>query len=162
MVIETFYFRKFVNMRFLIGLILLAFPIAELFVLIKLGQHYGWWLLLYLVVVGFLGLQLIRDERQHISAKMMQSLGAGANPIKIVLGSARNMIAGVLLLIPGVITDTIAAILLLIPIKQAKVNVSGSTGYQTKYESAQNGRAANDDVIEGEYTKINEDSLKDK
>jgi UPF0716 protein FxsA len=112
-------------MRFLIGLILLAFPIAELFLLIVLGQRYGWWLLLYLVVIGYLGLQLIRGEKQLISAKMMQSLNAGGNPIKTVLGSARNMIAGVLLLIPGVISDAIAVILLLIPIQQPKVNVSG-------------------------------------
>jgi UPF0716 protein FxsA len=147
-------------MRFLIGLILLAFPIAELFLLIVLGQRYGWWLLLYLVVIGYLGLQLIRGEKQLISAKMMQSLNAGGNPIKTVLGSARNMIAGVLLLIPGVISDAIAVILLLIPIQQPKVNVSGSSNYQTNGEMGTNKRqAANDDVIEGEYVEIKEEII---
>ena len=38
-------------MRVFIGLILLAFPIAEIWLLIELGQRYGWWLLFYLVTI---------------------------------------------------------------------------------------------------------------
>ena len=154
-------------MRFLIGLILLAFPIAELVLLVALGHRYGWWLLLYLVVIGYLGLQLIRGEKQLISAKMMQSLSAGGNPLKTMLGSARNMVAGVLLLIPGVMSDVIAAILLLIPIQQAKVsagvNINAGTGHQTNYETTykkSNKPAANDDVIEGEFVEIKDDPTK--
>jgi UPF0716 protein FxsA len=140
-------------MRLLIGLILLAFPFAEIFLLINLAHKYGWWLLVYLVVIGFLGLQLIRGEKLLLSAKMMQSLSAGGNPIKTMLSSARNMVAGVLLIIPGIITDIIAVILLLIPI--AKPSLAGATNHQqqTKYQT----KAANDDVIEGEYTKIDDD-----
>lgn len=147
-------------MRFLIGLILLAFPIVEILLLVALGHRYGWWLLLYLVVVSYLGLQLIRGEKQLISVKMMQSLSAGGNPLKTMLGSARNMVAGVLLLIPGVISDVIAVILLLIPIQQPKVSVSTAGGTQTNYESTyrkSNIKAANDDVIEGEFVEIKKD-----
>lgn len=140
-------------MRFLIMIILLAFPFVELFLLIQLGNEYGWWLLLYLVVIGYLGLQLIRGEKLLISAKMMQSLSSGGNPIKTILGSARNMVAGVLLIIPGIITDIIAVILLLIPISKPGLNSSPNNQYQ----QSTNRNAANDDVIEGEYTKIDED-----
>ena len=156
-------------MRFIIGLILLAFPIAELVLLVALAQHYGWWLLVYLVVISYLGLQLIRGEKQLLSAKMMQSLSAenlraGGNPLKTMLGSARNMVAGVLLLIPGVISDVIAAILLLIPIQQVKVSASAGsqTHYETHYNSKQQ-QAANDDVIEGEYVEVKENQeIKDE
>ena len=89
-------------MRFIIGLILLAFPFAELFLLINLADRYGWWLLFYLVVIGYLGLQLIRGEKLLLTAKMMQSMAAGGNPVKTMLGSARNMVAGILFIIPGV------------------------------------------------------------
>lgn len=140
-------------MRFLMMLILLAFPFAEIFLLIQLGDEYGWWLLFYLVVIGFLGLQLIRGEKVLLSAKMMQSLTSGDSPIKTLLGSARNMVAGVLLIIPGVITDTLAVILLLIPISKPSLNTTANSQYQpSTYKNA-----ANDDVIEGEYTKIDED-----
>jgi len=146
---EDKFFRKFLTMRFIIGLILLAFPFLEIFLLVELAHRYGWWLLLYLVVVGLLGLQLIRGEKLLMSAKMMQSMSAGGNPIKTMLGSARNMIAGVLLIIPGVISDIIAVILLLIPISKPNLNTATNTQYQSQ--------AANDDVIEGEYSKIKDE-----
>ena len=152
-------------MRFLIGLILLAFPFLEIFLLVDLAHRYGWWLLLYLVVVGVLGLQLIKGEKLLLSAKMMQSVTAGGNPIKTILGSARNMVAGVLLIIPGVISDVIAVILLLIPISNAstsKPNANGTTNNQQPPEFQRTNErvaaaAANDDVIEGEYTEIKDE-----
>jgi UPF0716 protein FxsA len=143
-------------MRFLIGLILLAFPFAEIFLLVKLAHQYGWWVLFYLVVIGFIGLQLIRGEKLLLSAKMMQSLSAGGNPVKAMLSSARNMVAGMLLIIPGVITDIIAVILLLIPISKPSLASATNHQQQTKYQP----KAANDDVIEGEYTEIKEETDK--
>jgi UPF0716 protein FxsA len=137
-------------MRSLIPLILLAFPFLEIFLLVKLAYLYGWWLFFYLVVVGFLGLQLIRGEKMLAPAKMMQSLSAGGNPMQVMLGSARNMFAGILLLIPGVISDVIAVILLLIPIQSQ--TSSGSTPNENTYQ-----KASNDDVIEGEFTHIRDD-----
>jgi UPF0716 protein FxsA len=98
-------------MRFLTGLILLAFPFAELFLLISLADEYGWCLLFYLVVIGYLGLQLIRGEKLLLTAKMMQGMAAGGNPLKTMLGSARNMVAGILFIIPGVITASVIAVL---------------------------------------------------
>lgn len=156
-------------MRLLIALILLAFPIAEIVLLVKLADHYGWWLLLYLVVIGYLGLQLIRGEKVLMAPRMMQSL-AGGNPVKALLGTARNMVAGVLLLIPGVISDVIAVVLLLIPIEQNRAPNQTQTPYNNEYEAPPNAgatgyrkpnrqytQAANEDVIEGEYTHIKED-----
>jgi UPF0716 protein FxsA len=158
-------------MRYLIGLILLAFPFAELFLLISLAGAYGWWVLVYLVVIGFLGLQLIRGEKLLLTAKMMQSLTSGGSPIKTMIGSARNMVAGILLMIPGIITDIIAVILLLVPIKQFNQQGTNSANnqhepaFQQPFEQAQyqqntKTRAANDDVIEGEYSHVQDD--KDK
>ena len=170
-------------MRFLIFAILLAFPFAELFLLVDLAHRYGWWLLVYLVVIGFLGLQLIKGEKLLLSAKMMQSVASGDNQIRTMLGSARNMVAGVLLVIPGVISDAIAVIILLIPIEsfktasfKSKAKQSGATNNTTNHQQtdqttfnersfkksgfknkSSNSKAANDDVIEGEFVEIKED-----
>lgn len=162
-------------MRLIFGLILLAFPFVELFLLVELAHRYGWWLLVYLVVIGFLGLQLIKGEKLQMSAKMMQSLSAenlraGGNPIKTLIGTARNMVAGVFLLVPGVISDAIAVILLLIPIQQVKVNagvkndnvyqdVSQHNPFETNTKATKK-KAANDDVIEGEFVEIKDDPKK--
>lgn len=128
-------------MRFIMMLALLAFPVAEIWILISLMQQYGWWVALYLLVVAILGVQLIRDEKLLFSGRMMQSLMQGGHPIKAIFGSARNIIAGVLLIIPGIMTDMVAVILLLIPIKP---NGQKSPAYMGE-------KAANDDVIEGEF-----------
>ena len=90
-------------MRLIVTLALLAFPIAEIWILINLFHQYGWWVLLYLVAMFLLGLQLIRDEKLLFSGRMMQSLNQGGNPMKAMFGSARNIIAGILLIIPGVL-----------------------------------------------------------
>jgi UPF0716 protein FxsA len=131
-------------MRLIIALILLAFPFVEIALLIQLFQRYGWWVLVYLVVIGYLGLQLIVAEKALIATRMVQSFGAGFNPIKTLMGTARNMLAGVLLIIPGVITDAIAVILLLYPSGHPSIK-------QTKTRPS-----ANDDVIEGEFEHVDE------
>jgi len=147
------------TMRLFIPIILLGFFITEIFLLITLGQRYGLWLLVYLVLVGYLGLQLIRGEKHMMSAKMMASFKAGENPMKSIMGTARNMVAGVFLMVPGVLTDVFAAILLLIPVQQAKVDPSDKS-YHTD-ETAYEGRhkdshqeSANDEIIEGEFTEL--------
>jgi UPF0716 protein FxsA len=127
-------------MRLILTLALLVFPIAEIWILVNLFQQYGWWVLLYLVAMVLLGLQLIRDEKLLFSGRVMQSLSQGGNPMKAMFGSARNIIAGILLIIPGVLTDVIAVVLLLIPVDKSAIK--SSTFKQ---------QAANDDVIEGEF-----------
>jgi len=124
---------------FLLGMI--AFPVVEIWILINLIQQYGSIVVLYLLVVAVLGIKLIRDEKSLFSVRMIQTLSQGANPFKAIFGSARNIIAGILLVIPGIMTDIIAAVLLLIPISS---DAQKSEAYQTK-------PAANDDVIEGEF-----------
>ena len=137
-------------MRFFVGLILLAFPIAEIWLLIELADQYGWLLLFYLVAIGWLGLRLIREEKSSFNLRMMQNMAAGGNPAKAIFGSARNIIAGVLLMLPGVITDIIAVSLLLIPIKNTQTLNGQSSNDQFRESPHQ---AANDDVIEGEFRR---------
>jgi len=133
-------------MRLIFILALLAFPIAEIWTLISLFQQYGWWVLLYLVTMILLGLQLIRDEKLLFSGRMRQSLSQDVNPMKAMFSSARNITAGILLIIPGVLTDVIAVILLLMPADKNAIK-----SHMSKQQ------AANDDVIEGEFHRENEE-----
>ncbi|HEU4709847.1 MAG TPA: FxsA family protein [Methylophilaceae bacterium] len=131
-------------MRLLLGLlILLAFPVLEIWILIELGSRYGGWVLAYLVIIAILGWRLIQDERQLMGGRMMQSLRMGGTPAKALFMSGKNLIAGVLLILPGVISDAIAAILLLIP-------TATEPQFNTSYRDS---GAANDDIIEGEFRR---------
>lgn len=133
-------------MRLLLGLlILLAFPVLEIWLLVELGDRYGAWVLAYLLIVAVLGWRLIRDERQLLAGRMMQTLSLGGTPAKAMFMSIKNLVAGVLLIIPGVITDALATILLLLPAAEPEV--------RRHHRAYGHSRAANDDVIEGEFRR---------
>jgi UPF0716 protein FxsA len=131
-------------MRFLF-VILLAFPVLEIWLLVELGNRYGWWLFVYLALVALLGWRLLQDEKLLVRGRMEQLLRQGGTPAKALFGSAKNMIAGILLIIPGVISDVLATILLLMPSAKPIFNDSQARGT--------NAKAANDDVIEGEFRR---------
>jgi UPF0716 protein FxsA len=132
-------------MRLLLLLILLAFPIAEIWLLIDLGDRFGWWLALYLVLVTYLGWRLIQEEKQLLAGRMMQTLMQSPTPNLAIFGGLKNLLAGILLMIPGVITDIIAVLLLLIP--------SAKPMQGNPFQGDSSFTSANDDVIEGEYTR---------
>jgi len=132
-------------MRLLLLLILLAFPIAEIWLLIDLGQRFGWWLALYLVLVTYLGWRLIQEEKQLLAGRMMQTLMQSPAPNLAIFGGLKNLLAGILLMIPGIMTDIIAVLLLLIPTAKP---MQGNP-----FQNNPSSNSANDDVIEGEYTR---------
>ncbi|MDZ4099444.1 MAG: FxsA family protein [Methylophilaceae bacterium] len=140
---------------FLFLLILLAFPVLEIWLLIELADNYGWSLLGYLLIVAILGWRLILDEKLMIFGRVAQTLSQGGTPAKVLFGSAKNMIAGILLIIPGVITDVFAVLLLLIPSpKPLNFEQESTSGFEPHTRRRTGTRsAANDDVIEGEFKR---------
>jgi len=124
-----------------LALILLAFPVLEIWLLVELSHLYGWWLFAYLVVVGLLGWRLIQDEKLMVLGKVMQNVSQGGTLSRSLFSSVKNLLAGVLLIIPGLMTDLIAIILLFLPAPQDATR-------QTHHR-----KAANDDVIEGEFRR---------
>jgi len=125
----------------LILAILLAFPFIELYVLIQLASVYGWWLALYLLSMMIAGWLLIQEERLAVFGRLFQIVQSGQHPVVALLTSARKLLAGMLLIFPGVISDVFAILLLLIPAP------SGSRPDLPRRA------AANDDVIEGEWRR---------
>lgn len=100
-----------------IGLILiaLAFPLLELAVLIKLGQTIGfWWTVLLLLAIALTGAAIVQRQGLSAARRAMEASRDGRPPIEPVVDSVLLVLAGILLLIPGLITD-IAGLLLLVP-----------------------------------------------
>jgi UPF0716 protein FxsA len=123
-------------MRLFILIILLGFPILELFILIKLAEQYGWWVGFYLLCAAVLGWTLIQEERLAVFGRLFQITQSGQSPIWALLTSAKRLLAGVLLILPGVIGDVLALIILLFPMPKASTP-----------------SAPADDAIEGEWRR---------
>lgn len=136
-------------MRFLLILfILLGFPAVEIFVLAKLAGAIGWWLLLWLILSAFAGWTLIQEEKLAMFGRLFSSLQSGQPLGFAVLDSLRTMIAGVLLIFPGVVSDAIALILLLLP--------------RPKVSQRPAATAEEEIIIEGEWQREEEKKLPER
>lgn len=93
--------------------ILLAFPVLEFYVLWKLSGTLGLWLLLWLVASAVAGGALLRRVPDAFAAAMLHSALQGGSPLRGLLTGGATLLAGLLLIFPGVISDALALMLLL-------------------------------------------------
>ncbi len=102
-------------MRFLLIAILLGFPLLEAVVLVRLSETLGWWILAWVVFAACAGMALIKEARFAMIARLAAGFAHGEFQIAALTDSARTVIAGLLLIFPGVVSDLIALTLLLLP-----------------------------------------------
>jgi UPF0716 protein FxsA len=102
-------------MRFLLIAILLGFPLLEVVVLVRLSETLGWWILAWVVLAACAGMALIKEARFALIARLAAGFAHGEFSIAALTDSARTVIAGLLLIFPGVLSDLLALTLLLLP-----------------------------------------------
>jgi UPF0716 protein FxsA len=100
-----------------VGLLFLAIvclPIAELFVLIRIGRVVGaWYTLLGVVVIGLLGAYLAKLQGLRVIKQWQEALQQGRLPEEGIVGGSLVLLGCVLLITPGIISDFIGLALLL-------------------------------------------------
>lgn len=154
----------------------LLFPFLEIFIFIQVGDELGFgWAFLGLILAFLLGLNLFRFVGATTARNMMQSLAAaGPNAPKEMGGVMAKLVAAVLLMIPGFLTDFIA-LLLLFPLTRSllmlflikrMIKPGGfqfqMNGFRTTPNQRPFRRHPDDDVIEGEATEVKEDGRLEK
>jgi UPF0716 protein FxsA len=102
-------------MRLLLVAILLGFPVLEAVVLVRLSATFGWWVLVWLVLAAVAGMALIKKARFALVARLTAGLAQGEFSVNALSDSARTVLAGLLLIFPGVVSDLLAITLLLLP-----------------------------------------------
>ena len=133
-------------------LLLLLFPLAEIATFILIGGAIGVVRTLMLVVLSALvGWIMLRDAGVITAIKLQRQHG---NPAAVLAEGGARMLAGLLLLIPGFLTD-LAAILVLIPSTRNLL----FSGFGPNGPSAAPGQPAQrPDVIEGDFRRLDRDS----
>src|SRR5215218_1013799 len=97
-------------------LLFIAVPIAELAVIIQVGQAIGvWWTIGLLIPDSVLGSLLMRHQGRSAWRRFNDATRAGRVPAREVLDGALVIFGGALLLTPGFITDVLGLILLIPP-----------------------------------------------
>ncbi|WHY77904.1 FxsA family protein [Neobacillus sp. WH10] len=101
-------------MRYLI-ILFIAIPAAEIGLLLFSGKTIGVWpTILLIILTGVIGAYLAKREGLQTIRKAQEQLRSGQIPGEAVLDGICILIGGILLLLPGFITD-ISGFLLLFP-----------------------------------------------
>src|ERR687889_1885523 len=103
-------------MPLLLVVLFIVVPIAELAVLIQIGQLIGvWWTIALLVADAILGSLLARSQGRSVWRRFNEALQAGRAPAREVMDGALVLFGGALLLTPGFLSDVLGLLLLLPP-----------------------------------------------
>ena len=124
--------------------VLLGFPVLEAWLLFRLGDAIGFWVLVLLAVSAVAGVLLIRFEKLVWAVRVANQLRQQGSPLRALLASARSLVAGLLLIFPGVISDLLALLVLVWPL-------SGGGSFGTGAGRGDRGDVPG--VIEGEYRR---------
>lgn len=126
------------------GFWIIAFglPALELVGIYQIWQTIGAWTLTWLALALAIGVWLLRREHRAFLPRLIEALAYGHAPMGVLLASFRRIIAALLLIFPGVVSDALALVLLAWP------------GGRPPRPRGGRARTTADDVIEGEYRRI--------
>ena len=154
-------------------ILFIIIPLVELYVIIAVGEEIGaFWTVILVLMTAVIGVNLLRIQGMSTLARAQKSMAQGAVPAMEMMEGIALAVAGVLLITPGFITDTIG-FLCLFPLSRqaiiryimARATVQTSfnarmDGFQTKQQNEHHDSAAQKTkqpkhgrTIEGEYTR---------
>jgi UPF0716 protein FxsA len=151
-------------------LIFVAVPLLELALLIKLGQLIGFWPTIAIVVAtAAFGTAILHHQGFAALRRAAASLNQGKPPVEPVLDGFMLMLAGTLLVAPGLITDCAGLLLLIPPLRKAiadwglkRMLAAGTihtTTWRTEERRSTHGPRPSDaggPVIDGEFERLDE------
>ena len=129
--------------------LLFLYPWLELWSLIELGaQTSVTTAMLWVLGAGVLGMALFRLAGRQTLAHLQQAQREGALSQHLLMGNVAQLVAGVLLIVPGLISDVLAVLVLIAPLRflLAKLLVSGSASAQyNRYQGQGQGQSESSD-----------------
>ena len=102
-------------------LIVLAGLILEVFVWIGVGDLVGsmWYVFFWFIAAFFIGLNIVRKHASGLMPQMQQMQAGQMSADPALSGNLPKIIAGFLLMIPGLISDVLAVLILLPSVQNA-------------------------------------------
>lgn len=111
--------KKRTSVPFLLLIIFIGVPIAEIALFIQAGELIGLWPTLGAVIAtAIVGTALLRAQGLATLARARRQVEEGRVPVSEVFTGVCLLVAGALLLTPGFLTDTIGFLLLVPPLRQ--------------------------------------------
>lgn len=95
------------------SLVAIAYVAAEVAALIWVAGEIGWWTLLILLLTSLLGIYLMQREWRKTWGALSESLRSGQLPSGQMADASLILVGGLLLILPGLLSDIAGALLLL-------------------------------------------------
>ena len=105
-------------MRFLTLCIVMIFPLVDLVVTARFARWSGVPMWMWLSVSAVAGVWVLTNERLQFRARTLAAFRGDQSLMRGLLDSGRRVVAGMLLLVPGILSDAIGLLLLMLPINQ--------------------------------------------
>jgi UPF0716 protein FxsA len=103
-------------MALLLVLLFIVVPIAEIYVIIQVGQAIGaLWTILLLIADSIIGARLLSWQGRRAWLRFQETIAAGRLPHREVIDGVLIIVGGAFLLAPGFITDALGLVLLIPP-----------------------------------------------
>jgi len=103
-------------MRFVVLLIVLSFPVLDVLVTLRFARWVGIPAIVWFAGSALAGMLLLRNERTTFRAKTIAALRGDQPLLRGLLDSGRKVLAALLLILPGIVSDLMALLLLMLPI----------------------------------------------
>jgi UPF0716 protein FxsA len=160
-------------MRLAIFALLTVLPLLEIALLVKFGQAFGVWLTIAEVIAtAVIGVGVLQRQGITMMIRTQEAVMRGEPPVGAMLDGGMMVMAGTLLIMPGLITDALG-VLLLIPALRRFLAVrlfAGMFGHGTvrvdvfeeeprrEARPRSGERASNGDgpIIEGDFERLDE------
>lgn len=105
-------------MAFLFLIAFIAIPLVEISVFIEVGGRIGLWPTVGIVILtAVIGTTMLRQQGISVLFKIQENLQANRLPVRELFDGVCLVIAGVLLLTPGFVTDALGFLLFIPPLR---------------------------------------------
>ena len=159
-------------MPLLILLLFIGVPILEIAVFIQAGDLIGLWPTIAVVILtGIAGTILLRVQGFGVLRRIQEQSDQGKAPVFELFKGLCLLVAGLLLLTPGFVTDSVGFLLFLPPFRKlmaqaiaSRVRVHGASAFAFRAgpggprPGGRPGGPGDGDVIDGEYQKVEPDA----
>lgn len=157
-------------MLFLWFLLFVSWPIAEIAIFVEVGQAIGWLATILLTIAtGVAGTYLMQIQGFAAMNRLLESADKGEPPVGPVLDGIGIFTAGVLLLLPGFLTDVVGLLLFIPPLRRrliawllfraarkggARPQRPASDGFRPRTAPGKGGFRKSGDVIDAEFETV--------
>lgn len=136
--------------RFVFLAVFVGLPIGELYLLLLAAAKIGALTTLLLLILGaFAGMAVMRHHGMASLPRLRSALAVGQSPARPILEAMLAQIAGVLLILPGFVSDAVGVCLLIAPLRRwLAARLAGPAGTVS---------SAQTHIIEGEFRSRDDD-----